>query len=682
MADPRIIQKLTEDLENFDDLVNDIAISFKGKLNSSLLESKERIEDLTEAFKKGKDVSKEIEGNLKKLNKESGKLALDRKSIEAQLADLANKRYSMSQKQQNKQKELLEEQLKQINAQLELNEAEGAYLETLQAEVKTRFEINNLLERANSLASIFDKIGLGTLFTFKGLLDATFKVDNEITQMGKSLGISHDMAEDLRGSMADYARVSNSAFVTATRLAAAQAGLTEQLGIAVDFGNEERETFARLTEITGLAADEAGRLAKFSAATGTTTKKYVSDLRVAANEAMRANKIHISDKELLSSVSKLSAGILVKFQGNPKALAESVIQAKKLGLNLEQVDKTAESLLNFESSIEAELEAELITGKKLNFEKARAAALTGDQATLMQEVAAQAGSLAEFQDMNVLAQESLAKAFGMNRDEMSEMLMQQEAINKYGDAAAKLNKEQLEDMERRNMTAEEYLAMTENQRSTQERFNDLVLKLQDTFANIAAGPLGTIMSMFASIAENAGVMYTLIGAAAVIMGANMAASLGKTIAQLGVVVGLRTAEAAAAVTTAEAMTLGLATIGIIAGVAAVMGMLSSFTKGDDVVSPGYGKRMIFSPEGAVALNNQDTIVAGTNLGGGGINRTDGSMGMAGVMAAIGNLATAVASKPTPTPQFALNVDGQQLGSVVGRQQETGTQQTKNSYRLA
>ena len=682
MADPRIIQKLTEDLENFDDLVNDIAVSFKGKLNSSLLESKERIEDLTEAFKKGKDVSKEIEGNLKKLNKESGKLALDRKSIEAQLADLANKRYSMSQKQQNKQKELLEEQLKQINAQLELNEAEGAYLETLQAEVKTRFEINNLLERANSLASIFDKIGLGTLFTFKGLLDATFKVDNEITQMGKSLGISHDMAEDLRDSMADYARVSNSAFVTATRLAAAQAGLTEQLGIAVDFGNEERETFARLTEITGLAADEAGRLAKFSAATGTTTKKYVSDLRVAANEAMRANKIHISDKELLSSVSKLSAGILVKFQGNPKALAESVIQAKKLGLNLEQVDKTAESLLNFESSIEAELEAELITGKKLNFERARAAALTGDQATLMQEVAAQAGSLAEFQDMNVLAQESLAKAFGMNRDEMSEMLMQQEAINKYGDAAAKLNKEQLEDMQRRNMTAEEYLAMTENQRSTQERFNDLVLKLQDTFANIAAGPLGTIMSMFASIAENAGVMYTLIGAAAVIMGTNMAASLGKTIAQLGVIVGLRTAEAAAAVTTAEAATLGFATIGIIAGVAAVMGMLSSFTKGDDVVSPGYGKRMIFSPEGAVALNNQDTIVAGTNLGGGGINRTDGSMGMAGVMAAISNLATAVASKPTPTPQFALNVDGQQLGSVVGKQQETGTQQTKNSYRLA
>ena len=34
---------------------------------------------------------------------------------------------------------------------------------------------------------------------------------------------------------------------------------------------------------------------------------------------------------------------------------------------------------------------------------------------------------------------------------------------------------------------------------------------------------------------------------------------------------------------------------------------------DDMVSPGYGKRTLFSPEGTIALNNNDTIIAGTNL---------------------------------------------------------------------
>ena len=88
-------------------------------------------------------------------------------------------------------------------------------------------------------------------------------------------------------------------------------------------------------------------------------------------------------------------------------------------------------------------------------------------------------------------------------------------------------------------------------------------------------------------------------------------------------------------------------------------------------SPGYGKRVILSPEGSIALNDRDSIVAGTNLGGGG----DG-----GVVAAIANLTNAITRQPTP--QFALSVAGEQIGTVIGKQQTTGTQQTINSYRLA
>jgi hypothetical protein len=37
-------------------------------------------------------------------------------------------------------------------------------------------------------------------------------------------------------------------------------------------------------------------------------------------------------------------------------------------------------------------------------------------------------------------------------------------------------------------------------------------------------------------------------------------------------------------------------------------------KGDDVMSsPGYGKRTLLAPEGAIQLNNNDTVIAGTNL---------------------------------------------------------------------
>jgi hypothetical protein len=60
---------------------------------------------------------------------------------------------------------------------------------------------------------------------------------------------------------------------------------------------------------------------------------------------------------------------------------------------------------------------------------------------------------------------------------------------------------------------------------------------------------------------------------------------------------------------------------VLAGVATA-GMISLATssskKGDDVMSPGqsgggYGSRTLLGPEGAIQLNNKDTVIAGTNL---------------------------------------------------------------------
>jgi hypothetical protein len=42
-----------------------------------------------------------------------------------------------------------------------------------------------------------------------------------------------------------------------------------------------------------------------------------------------------------------------------------------------------------------------------------------------------------------------------------------------------------------------------------------------------------------------------------------------------------------------------------------------------MISPkGYGSRILSGPEGSIALNNNDTVIAGTNLGGGGGGRND------------------------------------------------------------
>ena len=113
---------------------------------------------------------------------------------------------------------------------------------------------------------------------------------------------------------------------------------------------------------------------------------------------------------------------------NTKEMANQVFQAKMLGISQQKVNDIAGGLLDFESSIQAEMEAELLTGKQLNLEKARTAALNNDMATVAAELGKQGITAAKFGDMNRIQQEATAKAMGMSREEMGDMLMNQEKV--------------------------------------------------------------------------------------------------------------------------------------------------------------------------------------------------------------------------------------------------------------
>jgi hypothetical protein len=85
----------------------------------------------------------------------------------------------------------------------------------------------------------------------------------------------------------------------------------------------------------------------------------------------------------------------------------------------------SEGLLNFESSIDNELKAELLTGQQLNLEKARALALSGDYVAAGKEMLEQAGGLENYQRLNVIQQRALAESIGMSADQMADVLFKQ-----------------------------------------------------------------------------------------------------------------------------------------------------------------------------------------------------------------------------------------------------------------
>jgi hypothetical protein len=99
---------------------------------------------------------------------------------------------------------------------------------------------------------------------------------------------------------------------------------------------------------------------------------------------------------------------------------------------------------------------------------------------------------------------------------------------------------------------------------------------------------------------------------------NNLATIGNTIAKSGLVKMI-----GQAVMTVVRSLSSLGPWGIAAGIAAGAGVAAlgyKFMKGNDIMSAGkgkngYGKRTLLAPEGAIALNDKDTVIAGTKLEG-------------------------------------------------------------------
>ena len=118
---------------------------------------------------------------------------------------------------------------------------------------------------------------------------------------------------------------------------------------------------------------------------------------------------------------------------------------------MSQLEKTADSLLDFESSIANEMEAELLTGMDLNLEDARRYALNNDMAGLAGEIAKQGITSAKFGEMNRIQQESIAKSLGMSADELADSLKLQDQLRSVAKDSGYRDAKSLDDLKQKVM---------------------------------------------------------------------------------------------------------------------------------------------------------------------------------------------------------------------------------------
>ncbi len=467
---------------------------------------------------------------------------------------------------------------------------------------------------------------------FKMSIGAVIKgikqLEEDTGTLAKNLNVGAQEARQMSEDFAAAAIGSDRLFVSSKGLAQSTVDINDALGTTVRFNAENLATFTKLRETAGLTSEEMMGIQKLSLATGQSFDDIADSTLKQVAALNESTGIQINSKKVMAEIANTSEATQLSLGKSGPALAAAITTAKGLGMELSKVEDIAGSILNFEQSIQDELAAELLLGKNINLEKARQAALNNDLETVATEIAKQAGSAAEFGEMNRIQQDALAKAVGMSRDELGKTLFIQEQLKGASGIDKENRAKMLESLtdqygleKAQQMLKEKGLKNLLNQASETEKIQASFDKINEFVKKIGAAfaPVVEMMGSVASaLAQSEIAMSALVGILGAV-GVALTVVAGKALLNFAISVGQMFAKVVGGMST-------LGPPGVIAGLAlggvAVAGAIGAYQslKADDMAmaptSPGYGDRILSTPKGSISLNNEDTVVAGTNLGGG------------------------------------------------------------------
>jgi hypothetical protein len=542
-------QLLRKELQNIVDTSDRISKNFGVKTFGAISDITEKIPGLSrfsEPFQKASEAARQTATNNDKAN---------------ELSKLGSK--------------IKKEDITRLGLQNQLIGKNGQILTGRAAQLKAQnlglLKTNStLMAGVKSLGPALTK-ALGPLGLITEFVQSLLQADKETTELQKSMALTKTEAVGFRMGLTEAANQSGNINITATKLLKSFGDLNKQFGFITNFSNDTLVTMTKLTEVVGVSSTSAGNLAAASEVTGTSFESNYKDVLATSYELQRQSGVQMDLRQILEQTGNVTGTIRANLGANPSRIAAAVTQAKLFGASLEQVANAGKSLLDFEASITAELEAELLLGKNINLERARAAALAGDQVTLAQELQKEAGNFSDFTKMNVIQQEALAKAMGMTSDQLADILFQQEVQGKSAKELRALGKDELAD----RLEAQDL----------QTKFNATVEKLKAIFVDVATA-LTPILSVLGDVFSIVGKIFEFLSPI------------------MGTLTGIATGFAVGG------------PVGAIIGGA--LGAAGDITKAastaDDLEIPaGYGDTVIKKGKNTIALNNSDSVVAGTNL---------------------------------------------------------------------
>ena len=361
-------------------------------------------------------------------NKDKAAIAEKNQVINNSLADLKSQ-LALTEAKGEEQSEIDKLLIKNLLTQISLineSQKEAGKFANLSKETKELY--HELHEGIEEINKAFKKVTTGVeVFASSGknmigmLLFGAAELSHHFVHLNKELGVGMTQLIGLK-----------------TQATLIGAILGEEAGAAVidlakDLGDSHHLTTSMAVDAGllaanyGMSAKEAaflsvafGELQGKSYGIGKNTGEYVKQLALAN---------YVAPAQVMKDIAANTEFFAVYSKDGGKNIADAAVAAAKLGVGLETAQAMADHLLDYQSSVEDEMEASVLLGKDINLNKARELAYNGDIAGSLKAGLEAVGGIHEYSKMDPYQRKATAKALGVSNAELQQMVAHEETLN-------------------------------------------------------------------------------------------------------------------------------------------------------------------------------------------------------------------------------------------------------------
>jgi len=331
-------------------------------------------------------------------------------------------------------------------------------------------------------------IGAGAIFAV--LLSIAQKFAGSIDAIGKQFGSLNVLGDGFKQELLTSQEAVIGIGASLEDVIATTNELSSEFGLSIDEAADLSAQVIDTARAVGLSNEEAAKLSGILQTTSGLSGAQAERLTEGAFQLAAMNRVNPS--AVLKDMAGSSEAFAMFSKDGGDNMAKAAVQARALGLSLDTTSKIAEGLLDFEQSIGAEVEASVLLGRQLNFQKARELALTNDLEGAMKEVVKQVGTEAEFNKLMLPQRQALAKSIGVSVGDLAKMVANQDKANMLAGETAK----SFADIIGKDAMSELTATMNELKIFGVAIANTVgpLLMLVAKVANIALTPLGNLVS--------------------------------------------------------------------------------------------------------------------------------------------------------------------------------------------